>query len=63
MKEGFGDQSEIGKSHNQLGLIYCDLADYRSAIRELQQAIQIGETRSDPEQQKRAGQVYVYKKN
>jgi CHAT domain-containing protein/Tfp pilus assembly protein PilF len=49
MKEKLDDQSEIGKSHNQLGLIYWDLADYPSAIRELQQAIQIGETRVEPE--------------
>ena len=49
MKEKAGDPSEIGKGHNQLGLIYWDLADYPSAVRELQQAIQIGETRADPE--------------
>jgi hypothetical protein len=35
MKEQLGDRSEIGKTHNQLGLIQWELADYPSAIKDL----------------------------
>jgi CHAT domain-containing protein/Tfp pilus assembly protein PilF len=42
MKEALGDRGEIGKTHNQLGLIYWDMADYPSAIKQLEQAIDIG---------------------
>jgi CHAT domain-containing protein/Tfp pilus assembly protein PilF len=47
MKEALGDRDEIGKTHNQLGLIYWDLADYPTAIRHLQQAITIGKELDD----------------
>jgi CHAT domain-containing protein/Tfp pilus assembly protein PilF len=47
MKENLGDRNEVGTTHNQLGLIYWDLADYPSAIKELQQAIEIGESLGD----------------
>ena len=49
MKETFGDQNEIGNTHNQLGLIYWNLADYPSAIQELEQAIAIGKSLGDAE--------------
>jgi CHAT domain-containing protein/Tfp pilus assembly protein PilF len=42
MKEALGDRAEIGKTHNQLGLIYWDMADYPSAVKQLEQAIDIG---------------------
>jgi CHAT domain-containing protein/Tfp pilus assembly protein PilF len=47
MKETLGDRDEIGKTHNQLGLIYWDLADYPTAIKHLQQAIAIGKDLGD----------------
>jgi CHAT domain-containing protein/Tfp pilus assembly protein PilF len=47
MKEQLGDRGEIGKTHNQLGLIYWDRADYPSAIKELEQAIDIGRSLGD----------------
>lgn len=40
-KEKLGDRSEIGKTHNQLGLIDWDLANYPQAIKEFQTAIEI----------------------
>jgi len=49
MKEKFGDRNEIGNTHNQLGLIYWDLADYPSAIQELEQAIAIAKSLGDAE--------------
>lgn len=49
MKEDLGDRDEIGKTHNQLGLIYWERADYPSAIQHLQQAIEIGTSVGDQE--------------
>ncbi len=49
MKEKLGERSEIGNTHNQLGLIYWDLADYPSAIQELEQAIAIAKSLGDAE--------------
>lgn len=40
LKEESGDRDETGKTHNQLGLIYWERADYPSAVRHLQQAIE-----------------------
>lgn len=47
LKQRLDDPSEIGKTHNQLGLIYWDLADYPAAIREFRQAIDVGRSLSD----------------
>ena len=47
MKEALGDRGETGKTHNQLGLIYWDMADYPSAIKQLEQAIDIGSSLHD----------------
>src|SRR5262249_42042085 len=47
MKEALGDRAEVGKTHNQLGLIYWDLADYPSATKELEQAIAVGQSLGD----------------
>jgi CHAT domain-containing protein/Tfp pilus assembly protein PilF len=49
MKEDLGDRDEIGKTHNQLGLIYWERADYPAAIEHLQQAIEIGSSINDKE--------------
>jgi CHAT domain-containing protein/Tfp pilus assembly protein PilF len=49
MKEELGDRDEIGKTHNQLGLIYWERADYPGAIQHLQQAIEIASTLNDKE--------------
>src|SRR5262252_1753053 len=49
MKEDLGDRGEIGKTHNQLGLIYWERADYPAAINHLQQAIQIASAVKDKE--------------
>jgi len=49
MKERFDDRSEIAKTHNQLGLIYWDLADYPAAIKQLEQAIEAGRSLADPQ--------------
>src|SRR5216683_6887585 len=49
MKEELGDRDEIGKTHNQLGLIYWERADYPGAIQHLQQAIEIASTVDDKE--------------
>ena len=49
MKEELGDSDEIGKTHNQLGLIYWERADYPGAIQHLQQAIEIASTLNDKE--------------
>ena len=49
MKEELGDRDEIGKTHNQLGLIYWERADYPAAIQHLQQAIEIASTEADKE--------------
>lgn len=47
MKEKLGDRGEIGKTRNQMGLIYWEMADYPSAIQQLQQAIDIGNSLHD----------------
>lgn len=49
MKEELGDQDEIGKTHNQLGLIYWERADYPAAIQHFQQAIEVGAAEQDKE--------------
>jgi CHAT domain-containing protein/Tfp pilus assembly protein PilF/predicted negative regulator of RcsB-dependent stress response len=49
MKEELGDHDEIGKTHNQLGLIYWERADYPAAIQHLQQAIEIASAVADKE--------------
>ncbi len=49
MKEELGDRDEIGKTNNQLGLIYWERADYPGAIQHLQQAIEIASTLNDKE--------------
>jgi CHAT domain-containing protein/Tfp pilus assembly protein PilF len=49
MKEEVGDRDEIGKTHNQLGLIYWERANYPAAIQHLQQAIEIGSLLADKE--------------
>ena len=36
MKEELGDRDEIGKTHNQLGLIYWERSNYHEAIQHLQ---------------------------
>src|SRR6202158_2357772 len=49
MKEELGDRDEIGKTHNQLGLIYWERADYPGAIQHLQHAIEIASALNDKE--------------
>lgn len=49
MKQELGDRREIGNTHNQLGLIYWDLADYATAITHLEQAIEIASSLDDKE--------------
>jgi CHAT domain-containing protein/Tfp pilus assembly protein PilF len=49
IKQKLGDKLEIGKSHNQFGLIYWDMADYGTAIQHFQQAIALGHELGDPE--------------
>jgi CHAT domain-containing protein/Tfp pilus assembly protein PilF len=49
MKEDLGDRDEIGKTHNQLGLIYWEQADYLAAVQHLQQAIEISSSVDDKE--------------
>jgi len=49
MKEELGDRDEIGTTHNQLGLIYWERADYPVAIDHLQQAIDIASALPDKE--------------
>jgi len=49
MKEELGDRDEVGKTHNQLGLIYWERADYPGAIQHLQLAIEIASTLNDKE--------------
>jgi CHAT domain-containing protein/Tfp pilus assembly protein PilF len=49
MKEELGDRDETGKTHNQLGLIYWERADYPGAIQHLRQAIEIGSIEADKE--------------
>lgn len=47
MKQELNDRSEIGKTHNQLGLIYWERAEYPTAIQHLQQAIDIASAVND----------------
>ena len=47
MKEELADRNEIGKTHNQLGLIHWERADYPAAIDHLQQAVAIGSSVND----------------
>lgn len=42
IKQELGDKLEMGRSHNQLGLIYWDMAEYSKAIGHFQQAIALG---------------------
>ncbi len=49
MKDELGDRDEIGKTHNQLGLIYWERADYPAATEHLQQAIEIASAVEDKE--------------
>lgn len=49
MKEELGERDEVGKTHNQLGLIYWEKADYPGAIQHLQQGIEIASALNDKE--------------
>jgi CHAT domain-containing protein/Tfp pilus assembly protein PilF len=49
MKEQLGDRDEIGKTHNQLGLIAWERADYPGAIKNFRQAIEISTAVQDRE--------------
>jgi CHAT domain-containing protein/Tfp pilus assembly protein PilF/predicted negative regulator of RcsB-dependent stress response len=49
IKRSLGDKLEVGKSHNQFGLIYWETADYVKAIDHLQEAVAIGRELSDHE--------------
>ena len=49
IKEELGDRLEAGKTHNQLGLIYWDMAEYPSAMEHLEQAIDLGHSLGDAE--------------
>lgn len=49
MKEQLGDHDEIGKTQNQLGLIFWERANYPEAIKDFQQAIAIASTVGDKE--------------
>jgi CHAT domain-containing protein len=49
IKRDLGDKLEVGKSHNQFGLIYWEMADYARATGHLQEAIAIGHELSDRE--------------
>jgi len=49
MKEGLGERAEVGKTQNQLGLIYWERADYSPALQHLQQAIEIASNVADKE--------------
>jgi CHAT domain-containing protein/Tfp pilus assembly protein PilF len=49
LKEELNDRDEIGKTHNQLGLIYWERADYPAAVQHLQQAIDVGSSVGDKE--------------
>ena len=49
MKEDLGDLGEVGTTHNQLGLIYWERADYPTAIEHLQSAIEIAGKVTDKE--------------
>ena len=49
IKQELGDKLEVGKSHNQFGLIYWDMAEYSKAINHFQQAITLGHELTDRE--------------
>jgi len=49
IKRDLGDELEVGKSHNQFGLIYWEKADYPKAIDHLQQAVAIRRELADHE--------------
>src|SRR5215469_3855903 len=49
MKEELGERDEIGRTHNQLGLIYWERSDYPAAIQQLRQAIDIASAVNDKE--------------
>jgi CHAT domain-containing protein/uncharacterized protein HemY len=49
IKQSLGDKLEVGKSHNQFGLIYWETAEYAKAIDHLEQAIVIGRELADHE--------------
>ena len=49
LKEELGDHGEIGNTHNQLGLIYWERAEYPAAIQHLNQAIEIASSIGDKE--------------
>lgn len=49
MKEELGDRDEVGKTYNQLGLIYWERADYSGATQHFQQAIEIASSVGDKE--------------
>src|SRR5215831_9294581 len=49
MKEQLHDPDEIGKTHNQLGLIYWERANYPEAIKNFQQAIETAARVDDKE--------------
>ena len=51
MKEELGDRGEQGNTHNQLGLIEWERADYPAAIQHLRLAIEIGASIGDEELQ------------
>ena len=51
MKEELGDRGEQGNTHNQLGLIQWERADYPAAIQHLRLAIEIGASIGDEELQ------------
>lgn len=49
MKQDLGDRGEIGKTHNQLGLIYWERSDYPNAIHHLNASIEIASAVEDKE--------------
>jgi CHAT domain-containing protein/Tfp pilus assembly protein PilF len=49
MKEELGDRGEAGNTHNQIGLIQWDRAEYPAAIQQFQLAIEIGSSGKDKE--------------
>ena len=49
MKQDLGDRGEIGKTHNQLGLIYWERSDYPNAIHHLNASIEIASAVGDEE--------------
>jgi CHAT domain-containing protein/lipoprotein NlpI len=49
IKQSLAAQLEIGRSHNQFGLIYWDMAAYDKAIDHLEKAAEIGHQLQNPE--------------